>query len=77
MEVLHNWLFHYNPYTKTWAAFLRDDLVAHFNGDTSKDLVADKHSTLVEIIVLTQGDPKKIKALLDHGTKFAKKIAQG
>lgn len=77
MEELHNWLFHYNPYTKTWAAFRREDLNAHFNGDTSKDLIAEKHVTLVEILVLTQGDAKKIKALLDHGTKFAKKISKG
>lgn len=76
MEELHNWLFHYNPYTKIWSAFKREDLVAYFNGENSKALQATKHSVLVELITLTGGDEKKIKGLLDHGTRFSKKISQ-
>jgi hypothetical protein len=77
MEELHNWLFHYNPYTMMWSAFKRDDLSAYFNGDIANTLSASKHSTLVEILVLTQGDSKKIEALLEHGTRFVKKITKG
>jgi hypothetical protein len=33
MEVLYNWLFHYNPYTQVWSAFRREDKEKYFNGE--------------------------------------------
>jgi len=56
MEELHNWLFHYNPYTKSWAAFKRDDLVAYFNGDMLKVIKSKSQKTLEELIIQYDGD---------------------
>lgn len=65
MEELHNWLFHYNPYTKNWAAFRREDATKYFNGELKNTLISKKQNILVEIIVKTQGDPKQIKKLVN------------
>jgi hypothetical protein len=65
MEELHNWLFHYNPYQKHWVAFKREESSSYFNGELKDVLVSKKHSTLVDIIVKTDGDSKKIKKLLN------------
>ena len=64
-EELHNWLFHYNPYVKYWAAFRREDANDYFNGKLQNVLVSKKQNTLVEIITKTEGDPKKIKKLIN------------
>jgi len=31
-EYLHEWLFHYNPYTKLWSGFKREYKNNYFNG---------------------------------------------
>ena len=64
-EQLYDWLFHYNPYIEHWAAFRREDSTDYFNGKLLDVLVSKKHETLVEIIIKTEGDPKKIKKLID------------
>jgi hypothetical protein len=64
METLYDWLFHYNPHTKNWAVFKRDDISKYFNGELQNVLVSKKYQTLVEIITKTGGDPVKIKKLL-------------
>lgn len=66
MEELHNWLFHYNPYTKNWAVFKREQSSDYFNGKLTNVLVSKKHSTLVDIIVKTSGDEKMIAKLLKN-----------
>jgi hypothetical protein len=63
---LYDWLFHYNHYMKSWAVFKREDIAKYFNGELKNVLTSKKHSTLVEIIKKTKGDPKKIKALLNN-----------
>lgn len=40
-DKLFNWMFHYNPYTKKWNGFRREEYVNYFNG-TGKDIVADE-----------------------------------
>jgi hypothetical protein len=64
MEALYDWLFHYNPYTKHWAVFKRDDADGYFNGTLKNVLISEKYETLVEIITKTGGDSVKIKKLL-------------
>ena len=32
-EAKNNYLFHYNPYKKTFNAFKREDIQGYFNGD--------------------------------------------
>jgi hypothetical protein len=62
MEELHNWLFHYNPFTQSWSAFKREQMNDYFNGKLiSKDLLRSKsQKTLEELIVSHEGDIKKI-----------------
>jgi hypothetical protein len=60
MTELHNWLFHYNPYTESWAAFKRDDLVPYFNGDMTNVLKSKSQKTLEGLITYHNGDIKKI-----------------
>ena len=66
MEELHNWLFHYNPYTKLWAVFRREQSADYFNGKLKNILTSSKHSTLVSLITKSGGDPDKIQKLI-HG----------
>ncbi len=65
MEELYNWLFHYNPYQKHWTAFKREESNSYFNGEIKNPLVSKKYNTLIDIIVKTNGDEKKIKKLLN------------
>lgn len=62
MEELHNWLFHYNPYTGLWSAFKREQVSDYFNGKlVTKDLLRSKsQKTLEELIITHEGDIKKI-----------------
>ena len=66
-DSLYDWLFHYNPYAKSWTAFKRDDINKYFNGELENPITSKKHSTLVEIIEKTEGDQTKIKKLLKNG----------
>ena len=69
MEELHDWLFHYNPYTKLWAAFKRDQMTGYFNGElTSKDCLKSKNQkTLEELITFHKGDIAKINEITAFG----------
>jgi len=66
-EFFNDWLFHYNPYSKIWSAFERQDLVPYFNGLNCKTLIqSSKHSTLVDIINKGEGKLAKIKKLINE-----------
>lgn len=65
MTELHDWLFHYNPYKKIWAAIKRDDVAKYFNGELENILTSKKQSTLVDIILKTDGEENKIKKLIN------------
>ena len=67
MEELHNWLFHYNPYKKLWTAFKREDSTNYFNGALANPLSAKTFKVLVDILVKTNGDEKKLKKLIKNG----------
>ena len=62
---LYDWVFHYNHISKTWAAIKRDEIADYFNGNLQDVLTSKKHSTLVDIITKTDGDPKKVKKLIN------------
>ena len=68
METLYDWLFHYNPHTKAWAAFKRDHISEYFNGDHKHVIKSKSQKTLEELIISNQGSIKKIK-------KFIEKLA--
>lgn len=61
MKELYNWLFHYNPYTKYWAAFKREEASDYFNGAQKDSILRSTNlSTLRELIVLYEGNTEKI-----------------
>lgn len=39
MNILYDYLFHFNPYTKEWNAFKREDKEKYFNGELMKNTV--------------------------------------
>ncbi len=67
METLYNWLFHYNPFNKTWNAFNIEDFVPYRNGMETKYRVlkSDKIETLIYIITQVEGDLTKIDTKLE------------
>ena len=69
MEELHNWLFHYNPYTGLWSAFKREQMNDYFNGKLiPTDLLRSKtQKTLEELICMHDGDVKKINEIVAFG----------
>lgn len=68
METLYDWLFHYSPHTKSWAAFKREDITDYFNGDHKHVIKSKSQKTLEELIISNEGSIKKIK-------KFIAKLA--
>lgn len=44
---LYNWLFHYNPYTKLWNAFPRDEEAKYFNGESENMVSYPTHKGCV------------------------------
>ena len=47
-EFLQGYVFHYNPYTETWAAFPRDVSKDYFNGIPNESVI--KHKNVSDII---------------------------
>ncbi|TXG79962.1 MAG: hypothetical protein E6R13_09110 [Spirochaetes bacterium] len=64
MDALYDWLFHYNPHTKSWAAFRRENMTNYFNGDFKNVIKSKSQKTLEEIIIANDGDIKKIHKFL-------------
>lgn len=60
MDALYDWLFHYNPHTKSWAAFKREYMQDYFNGDHENVIKSKTQKTLEELISSNDGDIKKI-----------------
>lgn len=65
MDTLYGWLFHYNPYTESWAAFRREDMQDYFNGDYSNVIRSKNQKTLEGLITYHEGNIKKIKKFMD------------
>jgi len=47
-EFLQGYMFHYNPYTETWAAFPRQYANDYFNGVDNKHII--KHKNVNDVI---------------------------
>jgi len=62
MDHLHNWVFHYNSYTKKWAAIPRD-LYNEYWSDYNVEGIIRSNSieTLQEIILKTSGEDIEVK----------------
>jgi|LauGreDrversion4_2_1035121.scaffolds.fasta_scaffold01264_11 hypothetical protein len=61
---LYDWLFHYNHIQNLWTAFKREDSIDYFNGKLVNKITSKKHSTLVDIILKTNGDKALIKKMI-------------
>jgi len=56
LEHLHNWIFHYNAYTKLWAAVPRELYNDYWsNFDLEGVIKSSSFKTLIEIINKTEG----------------------
>lgn len=51
-NILQDYLFHYNPYSKEWNAFKREDKEKYFNGEIMKNEVikAKSFSTILKYL---------------------------
>ena len=49
--MLHEYLFHFNPYINLWFAFKREELVDYFNGKLENCLNSPKQKDLVDYII--------------------------
>ncbi len=55
-EHLYDWVFHYNPYTKQWAAIPRDLYTKYWDNYNLEGIIrSSSHKTLLEIIERTEG----------------------
>ena len=53
---LYDWVFHFNPYTKTWAAIPRETYNDYWNDSTYPNIIrSSKFPTLLEILQKTEG----------------------
>lgn len=65
MDALYDWLFHYNPHTKSWAAFKREHMQKYFNGEHENVIKSKTQKTLEELISSNDGDIKKIHKFVE------------
>jgi hypothetical protein len=64
-EVLYDWVFIYSPYLDQWCATKRDNYtMLYSNLHSTKVLRSSSIKTLQELIMKTDGDPKKINKLV-------------
>jgi hypothetical protein len=62
-EFLQGYVFHYNPYTETWAGFPRECSNDYFNGVNNKDII--KHKNVNDIIEYLKISNTKVKRIND------------
>jgi len=56
-ELFYNWIFHFNPYTKQWAAIPRELYNDYWSNYELEGIIrSSKFSTLLDIIQKTEGE---------------------
>ena len=66
---MYDWLFHFNHYTKMWAAFRREDSNDYFSNADNPNLKVYKSTkieTLIEILIKFECDIKKIDKIQNN-----------
>lgn len=64
-EYLHDWMFHFNPYRKTWYAIPRDSYLDYWDDTNNANVIKSSNiNTLLDILHKVKGDITKIKGLL-------------
>lgn len=62
---MHDWVFHFNPFTQTWAAIPRDKYIHYWSDASLKEVLrSNSINTLIDILYKTQGDLAKIAKLI-------------
>ena len=62
---LHNYVFHYNIYTKTWAAIPRENYVDYWSDYNHPNILRAKDiNDLISLVQKTKGDPVEIEKIL-------------
>lgn len=51
-EYLHEWVFHFNPYTREWNAFLRIHYTDYFNGMGGDNII--RASSMDELLKMVK-----------------------
>lgn len=65
-DCLHNWMFHFNPYTKLWNAFPREEYTNYFNNYDDPHALILKSTdikALLDILRRISCDPDRIAEL--------------
>lgn len=63
---MYDWVFHFNPYTKEWAAVPRENYNDYWcNADNSNVLRSSKFETLHSLLYKTKGNNNAIEKLLN------------
>lgn len=61
---MNDWLFHYNPYTKQWAAFPRESYQLYWSQYKHASILRSRHlNTLVDLLHKSKGDVNIIEDL--------------
>lgn len=71
-ENLYGWVFVYNPYTELWNAARREDYTLLYTATSKKSpkvLRSKDVNTLIELIIKTNGEPQKVKCILNNKVK--------
>lgn len=63
---MYNWIFHFNPFTETWAAIHRDDYMKYWDKlDHPRCLKSKNISDLKELLYKTKGDLEEVEKLVN------------
>lgn len=65
-EALHNWIFHYNPWSGLWNAFPREKYTDYFNDPSDPKMLvvrSNEIKTLVELLYKIDGDPGRLREI--------------
>jgi hypothetical protein len=65
-ESLHNWIFHFNPWTGLWNAFPREKYTDYFNDPSNPKMLVIRSKeikTLVELLYKIDGDSTRLDEL--------------
>ena len=66
-DYLYGWVFHFNPYTKKWAAIPRDLYNLYWDDSELEGVIrSSSFSTLLEILQKTDGEDIEKKLKIDE-----------
>ena len=65
-EFMQDWVFHYNPYSKQWAAIPRDHYTEYWNNFKHPEVLRSKHmNTLLSLLYKAKGNKDIIEDIVN------------